>query len=152
MVEKPDAYQAAKLASDNLRHGLMAAFERVCEAVTTFVSGHWGTLTAVVLVVIGTIVFLQEEQQSFSDKFEHFLTMLSLALLFLLQRSQTKDTLSLQIKLNELLRVAHLSDERVINVERKSEDNLKKIHNRYQALHDTKAAGTDTPIGPGGID
>jgi low affinity Fe/Cu permease len=150
-AKRPHSQQLRNFAY-GMRRSFFATFEAACERITYFVSGHWGTLTAVLLVAVGTLVFLWDGGESFATKFEHFLTMLSFALLFLLQRSETKDTLSLQVKLNELLRVACLSDNRVINIERQSEDELKEIHERYQALHDKKAAGTNTPIGSDTID
>src|ERR1700760_1132010 len=85
-------------------------FERVPEHVTSFVSGHWGTLTAIVLVVCAVAVFLSDRSASLSVILENLMTAAALALLFLLQRSQTKSMLSLHMKLNELLRALQEPD------------------------------------------
>src|ERR1700761_8943354 len=82
---------------------LVRHLEELSETITTFVSGHWGTLTAFLAVACGAVIFLHGAS-SLSTFAEQIMTMLSLALLFLLQRSQTKATLSVQVKLNELLR------------------------------------------------
>jgi low affinity Fe/Cu permease len=111
------------------------AFERLCERTTMFVSGHWGTLTAVVLLVVGSIVFLREQDATFASRLEQLMTMLSLILLVLLQRSQTKATLSLQVKLNEILKAMHETDNRMINIEHLSEEDLKELHDSYERLH-----------------
>jgi low affinity Fe/Cu permease len=111
------------------------AFERLCERITSFVSGHWETLTAIVLLVVGGIVFLREQDASFASRLEQLMTMLSLILLVLLQRSQTKATLSLQVKLNEILKAMHETDNRMINIEHLSEEALKELHDSYEKLH-----------------
>ncbi len=63
------------------------------------------------------------------------MTVLSLTLLFLLQRSQTKATLSLQVKLNEILKAMQQTDNKMINVERLSEEDLKNLHDGYERHH-----------------
>jgi low affinity Fe/Cu permease len=111
--------------------------EKLSESVTNAVSSPWGTLTALIFLVVGSILFVSGPSR-LSTFAEQMMTMLSLALLFLLQRSQTKATLSLQIKLNELLRSVQESDNHLINVERLSEEELKQLHDRYQELHDER--------------
>jgi len=61
------------------------------------------------------------------------MTAVSLAFLFLIQRSQTKSTLSLQVKPNELLRSLNEPDNHLINIERLSEDELKELRDRSKA-------------------
>jgi len=122
--------------------GLLRKFEELSENVTGLVSGHWGTLTACLFLLVGTIVFMSD-RSTFANFAEQLMTMFSLALLFLLQRSQTKATLSLQVKLNELLRATHTSDNHLINIERLSEDELKELHDRYQRLHDERSETLD---------
>jgi hypothetical protein len=58
----------------------------------------------------------------------------SFVLLFLIQRSQSKDTLSLQVKLNELLAAAHRASPELINVEDRSESEVREIHDRFQEI------------------
>jgi low affinity Fe/Cu permease len=116
---------------------LLRSFEKFSENITDAVSSHWGTLTAVIFLIGGNVIFLSGHE-SLSARTEQIMTLLSLALLFLLQRSQTKATLSLQVKLNELLRSVQESDNHLINVERLSEEELKELHDRYQQLHDER--------------
>ena len=120
-----------------------STFERLCERVTSFVSGHWGTLTAVFLLFFGCVVFLGERNDSFAASVEQLMTMLSLTLLFLLQRSQTKATLSVQVKLNEILKAMHETDNQVINVEHLSEEELKDLHDSYERLHGREPAAPE---------
>jgi len=130
----------AAITSEAVESTFFKAFESLCERVTAFVSGHWGTLTAVVLVVFGCVVFLRGHDDSLAAVVERFMTMLSLALLFLLQRSQTKATLSLQVKLNEVLKGMSGTSNEMINVEHLSEDELSDVHEGYDQHH-----GRDDP-------
>jgi low affinity Fe/Cu permease len=124
----------------------VTGLERLSEAVTGFVGGHWGTLSACVLVSVCVVVSLLDRQISLSGVVENIMTAVSLALLFLLQRSQTKSTLSLQMKLNELLRSLNEPDNHLINIERLSEDELKELHDRYQRLHAPNAAAQEVDV------
>jgi low affinity Fe/Cu permease len=54
--------------------------------------------------------------------------------LFLIQRSQSKDTLSLQVKLNELLAATHRASPELINIEDRSESEVREIHGRFQEI------------------
>ena len=60
--------------------------------------------------------------------------MASFILLFLIQRSQSKGMLSLQVKLNELLAAAHRASHELINVEDRSESEVQEIHDRFQEI------------------
>ena len=81
----------------------MKWLEFLSQRATDFVSSHWGTLTALGVfgVWLVAIPFLgSSEAWGLVDK---VIFATSFLLLFLLQRSQTKATLSIQLKLNELL-------------------------------------------------
>jgi low affinity Fe/Cu permease len=58
----------------------------------------------------------------------------SFLLLFLLQRSQTKATLAMQVKLNELLAAAHRASPVLINVEDRTESEVQQIHDQFQEI------------------
>jgi low affinity Fe/Cu permease len=55
-------------------------------------------------------------------------------MVFLIQRSQTKDTLAMQIKLNEIVAALKGASNRLINVEELSEEEVRDLHRRYQEL------------------
>jgi len=112
----------------------MKWLEFLSQSATDFVSSHWGTLTA--LGVLGlwlvAIPFLGSSRAwALVDK---VIFATSFLLLFLLQRSQTKATLSIQLKLNELLASAHRASSNMINVEDKSEEEVRELHDRYQKV------------------
>lgn len=112
----------------------MKWLEWLSQRATDFVSSHWGTLTAlgVIAAWLAAIPLVgPSEAWGLVDK---VIFASSFLLLFLLQRSQTKATLSIQVKLNELLASAHKASPQLINVEDKSEEEVRELHGRYQVL------------------
>jgi low affinity Fe/Cu permease len=112
----------------------MKWLEFLSQRATDFVSSHWGTLTAlgVIGVWLVTIPLLGSSRAwGLVDK---VIFATSFLLLFLLQRSQTKATLSIQLKLNELLASAHRASPQMINIEDKSEEEVRELHDRYQKI------------------
>lgn len=70
---------------------------------------------------------------------EAWISIVSFVMLFLLQRSQTKDNLALQIKLNELLAAVHKASPRLINIEDQGEEQVRQLHDRFQELQESDA-------------
>ena len=116
------------MTNDKVRSKSESFFEKFCQRITFFIGSHVGSVTALIILVIAGGIFLWDCQSRLAVLLEDLLTMLSLVLLFFLQRSQNKDTLSLQIKLNELLKAVDQADTNLINVEQKSEEELKNLH------------------------
>lgn len=61
-------------------------------------------------------------------------TIVTFLMVFLIQRSQNKDSLAIQIKLNELLAAVQGASNRLINLEDCSEEQLRELHRRYQRI------------------
>ncbi len=99
------------------RAPLIAAFERLCELITRFASGHWGTMSALVLLCVGTGMILYDQDSVACQILEKMLTLISLVLLFLLQRAQTKHAMTVQLKLNELIDSHEGASNSMINIE-----------------------------------
>jgi low affinity Fe/Cu permease len=55
-------------------------------------------------------------------------------MVFLIQRSQNKDSMAIQVKLNELIGATKGASNRLINIEDLTEDELMELHARYQQL------------------
>ncbi len=58
---------------------------------------------------------------------------------FLIQRAQNKDSLAIQLKLNELLAAVRGTRKRVIAVDELSEEELRRLHRHYLRLAEYKA-------------
>ena len=61
-------------------------------------------------------------------------TIVTFLMVFLIQRSQNKDSLALQLKLNELVAAVQGASNRLIDVEDLSEDELHQLHQFYVKL------------------
>jgi low affinity Fe/Cu permease len=57
-------------------------------------------------------------------------------MVFLIQKSQNKDSLAIQLKLNELVAAHEFASNRLVNVENMTEDELKVIQKYYSKLSD----------------
>ena len=62
-------------------------------------------------------------------------------MVFLIQKSQNKDSLAIQLKLNELVAAHEFASNRLVNVENMTEDELKVIQKYYSKLSDFTKQG-----------
>ncbi len=66
-------------------------------------------------------------------------TIVTFLMVFIIQKTQNKDSKSIQLKLNELIACTKTASNRLIDVESLSEDELNTLHNFYSKLaQDTK--------------
>lgn len=114
--------------------GVERAFERLASLATRLA----GSTLSVLALLLFTLAwagygmrhgFLPEQHQWIST----VCSLLTVALLFLLQREQNKAGLAAQAKLNELLASSDASN-RLIAIESLSEAEVRLIHDRYQLL------------------
>jgi low affinity Fe/Cu permease len=61
-------------------------------------------------------------------------TIITFLMVFLIQKAQNKDSLAIQLKLNELVASHELASNRLVNVENMTEDELKVIQKYYGRL------------------
>jgi low affinity Fe/Cu permease len=111
-----------------------AHLESVTQKATKFVSGPWGTITLFGTLAAWAIAIPFVGWSRAYQSIDQFITVASFILLFLIQRSQSKGMLSLQVKLNELLAAAHRASHELINVEDRSESEVREIHDRFQDI------------------
>ena len=63
-------------------------------------------------------------------------TIITFLMVFLIQKSQNKDSLAIQLKLNELVATHDLASNRLVNVENMTEEELKVIQKYYSRLRE----------------
>lgn len=63
-------------------------------------------------------------------------TIITFLMVFLIQKSQNKDSLAIQLKLNELVAAHQFASNRLVDVENMTEDELKVIQKYYKKLSD----------------
>ena len=61
-------------------------------------------------------------------------SIITFLMVFLIQKAQNKDSLAIQLKLNELVAAHEFASNRLVNVENMSEDDLKIIQKYYASL------------------
>lgn len=110
-------------------------FERFARAVTDWSGGSaaFGLALATVLVwLISGPVF------HFSDTWQLVIntgtTIVTFLMVFLIQRSQNKDSLAIQLKLNELVATIEGASDRLIGAEEFSEEELEVLRRHYAKL------------------
>jgi low affinity Fe/Cu permease len=102
---------------------------------TAWTGSSWAFAIAVVIVVIWAVT---GPLFGFSDTWQLAIntgtTVVTFLMVFLIQRSQNKDSLAIQLKLNELLAAQQGASNNLINVEDWSEDDIIALHERFAKL------------------
>jgi len=110
-------------------------FERLAQVAVRWTSSSLGFSTAVgvVLVWLSTGPLLR-----YSDSWQLFIntgtTIVTFLMVFLIQRSQTKDALAIQLKLDELIAALAGASNRLVAAEDLSEADIEDLRRRYRAL------------------
>ncbi len=114
---------------------LSAIFEKFANAATRATGSTTAFLLAfgviVVWVISGPIFHYSDTWQLVINTGTTIVTFL---MVFLIQKAQNKDSLALQLKLNELVAATELASNRLVDVEDLTEDELRIIHGYYAKL------------------
>lgn len=110
-------------------------FERFATKVTEFTGSTCAFIIAfsciLVWAITGPIFNFSETWQLVINTGTTIVTFL---MVFLIQKSQNKDSLAIQLKLNELVAAHEFASNRLVNVENMTEDELKVIKKYYSKL------------------
>ena len=114
-------------------------FSVLCENISTSAALWTGTTTALLAAVSMIVVWLATGPVfGFSDTWQLVMntatSIITFLMVFLIQRSQNKDALALQLKLNELVAAMQGASNRLIDVESLSEKELDTLHKHYRRL------------------
>jgi low affinity Fe/Cu permease len=117
------------------KSGFGATLERLSAAATS-----WTGSTPALLGAVGMLVvwLLTGPLFHFSDTWQLVMntitSIITFVMVFLIQRTQNKDSLAVQLKLNEIVAAVQGASNRLIDVEDLSEQELKMLHQFYQRL------------------
>jgi low affinity Fe/Cu permease len=111
----------------------------VSERFATSVTKATGSTAAFILAFIVVLVW------AVSGPFFHYsenwqliintgTTIITFLMVFLIQKAQNKDSLAIQLKLNELVAAHEFASNRLVNVENLSEEEMKVIQKYYSSL------------------
>jgi low affinity Fe/Cu permease len=117
------------------QNNALSVFERFAVSVTQATGSTSAFIIAFLLVVIwgatGPVFHYSENWQLVINTGTTIITFL---MVFLIQKSQNKDSLAIQLKLNELVAAHEFASNRLVNVESMSEEELKVIQKYYSKL------------------
>jgi low affinity Fe/Cu permease len=88
----------------------------------------------VALWVVSGVFF--EFSQKWASIIGTFSSVITILMVFLIQKTQNKDSLAIQLKLNELVAAHGSASNRLVNVEGMTEEELKVIQKYYMKLSD----------------
>ncbi|MEO7209685.1 MAG: low affinity iron permease family protein [Chitinophagaceae bacterium] len=122
-------------------------FERFSAKVTNATGSTPAFIIACLLVIVwgatGPIFNYSETWQLVINTGTTIITFL---MVFLIQKSQNKDSMAIQLKLNELIASSDLSSNRLVDVEDLSEDEMKTIRKYYERLSDLTEKDNDMKV------
>ena len=104
---------------------------RVTKAAGSNTSISIAFLIVIVWLVCGPFVNFSEHWQWIIHTVTTIITFL---MVFLIQKSQNKDSLAIQLKLNELIAAHEMASNRLVDVENMTEQELKIIQKYYSKL------------------
>ncbi|SEW13447.1 Low affinity Fe/Cu permease [Chitinophaga sp. YR573] len=123
------------MQSEKYQHKKINVFERFSSKV----SHATGSPMAFVLAMVTIIVWgITGPLFNYSDTWQLVIntgtTIITFLMVFVIQKSQNKDSKSVQLKLNELIAANKYASNRLIVVEDLSEEELDVLHNYYSRL------------------
>ena len=138
LVDAASATAGGMTAKRNKRAG-QSAFERRLESAARKVTSWTGSTSAFALSVSVVVVWvLTGPLFHYSDTWQLVIntgtTVVTFLMVFLIQRSQNKDSLALHLKLNEIVAAMKGASNRLIDVESLSERELRALHTHYETL------------------
>lgn len=115
--------------------------KNIFETVASVVSNATGSTPAIMISFVCIIGWF------IAGPFFHYSTnwqliastgtsIITFLMVFLIQKAQNKDSLAIQLKLNELVAAHEFASNRLVNVEDMTEDELKVIQKYYSKLKD----------------
>jgi len=120
--------------SDQVNENI-SGFEKVSNTISTY-SGSSG----VFIVAIGLILVWGVSGPIFHFSNTWLLivntgtSIITFLMVFLIQKSQNKESIAVQLKLNELIAASHHASNRLLNIQDLSEEELKTLYEHYRTL------------------
>ena len=137
------AYEEALVARGEKKgHTQTPGFERIARVISHFTGSTTAFLIAALVVLVWAATGpLFHYSSTWQLVINTGTTIVTFLMVFLIQRAQNKDSLAVQLKLNEMVAALEGASNRLVNVEDLSEEELSTLHRHYQAL--AEMAGQD---------
>lgn len=117
-------------------------FRRIAHKVSEVVGSAWAFIIALLVVIVWAVtgpIF------GFSNTWQLFIntttTILTFLIVFLIQNTQNRDAKAMHLKLDELIKsIASARNNKMIDLEDMSDEELEKLEKEFKALHDRVVA------------
>jgi low affinity Fe/Cu permease len=117
--------------------GISKAFDKVAKVVTHFAGRPAAFIIALLLVLIWGITGpLFDFSETWQLVINTSTTIITFLMVFIIQQSQNKDTMAVQLKLNELIACNKKASNRLVDIEDLTEDELIVLKKFYIKLSD----------------
>ena len=114
------------------KESLLARFSRIATDWTgSSLAFGFACLTIIIWLITGPLFGYSDTWQLVINTSTTIITFL---MVFLIQRSQNKDSHAIHLKLNELVAAVNGASNRLINVESLTEEEITTLHNHYSKL------------------
>jgi low affinity Fe/Cu permease len=119
--------------------------ERLAHRATQWAGTSWAFASALLIVVVWAVTGpIFHYSATWQLVINTGTTIVTFLMVFLIQRSQNKESLAVQLKLNEIVAAMHGASNRLIAVENLSEDDLQVLQRHYARL--VTMATTDSKL------
>lgn len=127
--------QAPSSSREQDEVGRPGFFERLAGAAGAFSGSTPALIGAAAIVVLWAATgSLFGYSQTWQLVINTGTTIVTFLMVFLIQRSQNKESLAVQLKLNELVAAVQGASNRLVNVQDLTEDELRALHGHYAEL------------------
>jgi low affinity Fe/Cu permease len=118
-----------------MKKKLNAAFEKMADKITNWTGSSPAFAVAFAIVLVwaatGPVFDYSETWQLVINTGTTIITFL---MVFIIQKSQNKESKAVQLKLNELIAASRLASNRMVDIEDLTEDELNVLHKFYRKL------------------
>jgi low affinity Fe/Cu permease len=112
--------------------GIAQWFEQFAHRATIWAGSYWAFVLAILVILLWAIT---GPLFNFSDTWQLVIntgtTIVTFIMVFLIQQSQNKEALVVQVKLNEIIAAMQGASNRLINIEDLTEAEVRHLHERY---------------------
>ena len=119
-------------------------FEKFSEKVTRISGSPWAFMTAFLLIIVWAITGpMFHYSETWQLVINTGTTIITFLMVFIIQQSQNKETLSLQLKLNELIAAVKGASNRLISSENLTSEELETLKRFYERLSERAKSEMD---------
>ncbi len=122
----------------------LSFFERFSNKITSWAGSPYAFTGAFLLILVWA---LSGPFFDYSETWQLVIntgtTIVTFLMVFLIQKSQNKDSKAIQLKLNELIAADERASNRMVDLEDMTEEELDRLHKFYEALSDLSEKEND---------